>query len=60
MNNFWGTPDDDEPLPSWMDPKTYQNGGQPKRRGKSLEQIAEEVLKKPPIPVIMIEPKDIE
>ena len=26
MNNFWGDPDD-EPLPAWMDPKTYREGG---------------------------------
>jgi hypothetical protein len=56
VNNFWGPPDD-EPLPAWMDPKSYQNGNQPKRRGKSLEQIAEEVLQKPPVPVIITEPR---
>ena len=28
--NFWGEPDDEEPLPAWMDPKTYSN---PKPRG---------------------------
>jgi hypothetical protein len=57
--NYWGDPSEEDELPEWMSAKTYQNGGQPKRRGKSLEQIAEEVLKKPPIPVIMIKP-DIE
>jgi len=57
--NYWGPPEEDYDLPEWMRSSTYQNGGQPKRRGKSLEQIAEEVLKKPPIPVIMIKP-DIE
>ena len=56
MNNHWGPPDDDDGLPDWMKASTYQNGGQPKKRGKSLEQIAEEVLKKPPIPVIIREP----
>jgi hypothetical protein len=55
MNNYWGEPDE-EPLPDWMNPKTYQNGGQPKKRGKSLEQIAEEVLKKPAVPIILKEP----
>jgi hypothetical protein len=55
MNNYWGEPDE-EPLPDWMNPKTYQNGGQPKKRGKSLEQIAEEVLKKPAVPIILREP----
>jgi hypothetical protein len=55
MNNYWGEPDD-EPLPDWMNPNTYKNGNQPKKRGKSLEQIAEETLKKPPVPVIIIPP----
>jgi hypothetical protein len=55
MNNYWGEPDE-EPLPDWMNPKTYQNGGQPKKRGKSLEQIAEEVLKKPAVHIILREP----
>jgi hypothetical protein len=55
MNNYWGEPDD-EPLPDWMNPKTYQNGGQPKKKGKSLEQMAEEALKKPAVPIILKEP----
>lgn len=56
MNNFWGPPDDDYDMPDWMKASSYQNGNQPKRRGKSLEQIAEEVLQKPPVPVIIKEP----
>ena len=55
MNNYWGEPDE-EPLPDWMNPKTYQNGGQSKKRTKSLEQIAEETLKKPLVPIIIREP----
>jgi hypothetical protein len=51
MNNFWGTPDDDtEPLPDWMNPKTYN---QPKiRRGKSIMEAINEALDKPPVPQI--------
>ena len=26
--NWWGEPDDIEPLPEWMDPRTYQNNNQ--------------------------------
>jgi hypothetical protein len=56
MNNYWGPPDDDGDLPDWMLASTYQNGNQPKRRGKSLEQIAEEALQKPLVPVIIVPP----
>lgn len=56
--NFWGPPDDEEPLPAWMDPKTYQNGNQKSlRRGPSLFDSIEEALKKPPVPVEIKEPK---
>ena len=55
-NNYWGEPDDDLDMPDWMKASTYQNGGQPKKKSKSLEQIAEEVLKQPPVPVIIREP----
>jgi hypothetical protein len=55
MNNYWGEPDE-EPLPDWMNPKTYQKGGQLKKQSKSLEQIAEETLKKPLVPIIIREP----
>jgi hypothetical protein len=53
--NFWGEPDD-EPLPEWMDPKTYSNP-KPKRRGPSLMESIEEAMKKPPVPVDIKEPK---
>ena len=53
--NFWGDPDD-EPLPEWMDPKTYSNP-KPKRRGPSLMESIEEAMKKPPVPIDIKEPK---
>ncbi len=55
-NNYWGPPDDDFDMPDWMKASTYQNGGQPKKKAKSLEQIAEETLKKPAVPVIIVPP----
>ena len=54
-NNFWG-PDDEEPLPEWMDPKTYSNP-KPKRHGPSLMECIEEAMKKPPVPIDIKEPK---
>lgn len=58
MNKFlWGEPDD-EPLPGWMDPKTYRKEGN--FRGlyerKSLEKVAAETLKKPPVPILLQDP----
>lgn len=53
--NFWGEPDD-EPLPEWMDPKTYSNP-KPKRHGPSLMETIEEAMKKPPVPIDIKEPK---
>jgi hypothetical protein len=53
--NFWGEPDD-EPLPEWMDPKTYSNP-KPKRHGPSLMESIEEAMKKPPVPIEIKEPK---
>lgn len=50
MNNFWGPMDDEEPLPAWMDPKTYRDGNNVKARPvKSLAEAAEEALKRPPL-----------
>ncbi len=50
MNNYWGPIDDgDEPLPAWMDPNTYREGGA-KFKGihnKSLDDAAADILKKP-------------
>ena len=51
--NWWGEPDDVEPLPEWMDPRTYQNNNQYKRKVKSLNETIEETLKKPAVPVIV-------
>jgi hypothetical protein len=56
MNKGWGEEDYDDDLPDWMLAKTYRNGGLPKTNRKSLEKIAEEVLKKPPIPIILKDP----
>jgi hypothetical protein len=53
--NFWGEPDD-EPLPEWMDPKTYSNP-KPKRHGPSLMESIEEAMRKPPVPIEIKEPK---
>jgi len=56
--NYWGEPDE-EPLPDWMNPKTYQKGFNPKARVvKSLEETAADALKKPPIPIILKPPKN--
>jgi hypothetical protein len=55
MNKGWGEEDYDEDLPDWMLAKNYQNGKLPTTR-KSVEQIAEEILKKPPIPIILKDP----
>lgn len=53
--NFWGEPDDIEPLPDWMLAETYRNGA-PKKRGKTLQETIEETLKKPAVPVILHDP----
>lgn len=54
--NFWGEPDDIEPLPEWMDPKTYSNP-RPARHIKSLNEAIQEALRKPPVPIVLQEPK---
>jgi hypothetical protein len=53
--NFWGP--DEEPLPEWMDPKTYSNPKPKRRHGPSLMESIEEAMKKPPVPVDIKEPK---
>jgi hypothetical protein len=55
MNNFWGEPDE-EPLPNWMNPETYRKGVLPTRSSKSMEEIAAEILKKPPVPILLKDP----
>jgi hypothetical protein len=46
-NKFWGPPDDEEPLPDWMNPETYRNGNQNRSRGKSLNEAIMDAAKKP-------------
>jgi hypothetical protein len=55
--NFWGEPDDVEPLPEWMDPRTYQNQGYKRKPAKSLNECINEALAKPPVPIIIKEPE---
>ena len=56
MNTLWGE-SDDEPLPSWMDPKTYRNGKQPITKSRqTLEEACAKALTKPAIPIIIKEP----
>ena len=56
MNNLWGE-SDDEPLPSWMDPKTYRNGKQPIIKSRqTLEEACAKALTKPAVPIIIKEP----
>jgi len=53
MNNLWGE-SDDEPLPSWMDPKTYRNGNQPITKSRqTLEEACKVALTKPAVPIII-------
>jgi hypothetical protein len=54
--NHWGEPDD-EPLPTWMNPKTYNNGNQMKKSRQSLEEVCAKALTKPAVPVIIQEPR---
>ena len=57
-NNFWGEPDDIEPLPDWMKPGP-RGGFSGRRPGKTLIQVIEEALKKPAIPIVINKPDDI-
>ena len=54
--NHWCEPDD-EPLPTWMNPKTYNNGNQIKKSRQSLEEVCAKALTKPAVPVIIQEPR---
>jgi hypothetical protein len=56
MPKGWGEEDYDDDLPDWMRAETYRNGGLPKRHTKSVEELAAEILKKPPIPIILKDP----
>ena len=57
-NNFWGEPDDIEPLPDWMKPGP-RGGSNGRRSDKTLIQVIEEALKKPVIHVVINKPDDI-
>jgi len=52
-NNFWGEPDDIEPLPDWMNPNQST-----RRPSKSITDIINETIRKPPIPQVPDEPID--
>ena len=56
--NFWGEPDDIDPLPDWMNPETYRNGNLKPKSTKTLEEAAADALKKPPVPIIIHPPKE--
>ena len=50
-NNFWGEPDDIEPLPDWMRPNQST-----RRPSKSITDIINETMRKPPVPQVPDEP----
>ena len=56
-NNFWGPPDDIEPLPDWMNPETYRNPQNTpfKKSTKSLFETINEAVKKPPVDLSYLE-----
>lgn len=56
MTNGWGEEDYDDDLPDWMRADTYRNGKATKRSAKSVEEFAAEILKKPPLPIILKDP----
>ena len=61
MNNYWGPPDDDEPLPDWMDFRKCRQVNEQKelrrKSGRDLNSIIEETLRKPPVNIDIKEPK---
>ena len=62
MHNGWGEPDDIEPFPDWMLPDNHpqkKSVNIRRQSSKSLEKVAEEVLTKPLIPVIIESHKDL-
>ena len=55
--NFWGDPDDVEPMPDWMNPNTYKKKNNPfAQPTKTVENTIRDTLKKPFIPIQSIEP----
>ena len=62
MNNYWGEPDDDNPLPDWMDPVKCRQVNEAKenrkRTGKDLMSVINEALQKPAVPITILPPKE--
>lgn len=58
QNNHWGEPDDVEPLPDWMLAETHRNPQNKTKAGKSLNESILEAMQKPPVPIIIQEPKN--
>lgn len=58
QNNHWGEPDDVEPLPDWMLAETHRNPKNKVKKGKSLDDTIMEAMAKPPVPIIITEPKN--
>lgn len=58
QNNHWGEPDDVEPLPDWMLAETHRNPQKKTSSAKSLNEAILDAMKKPPVPIIIQEPKN--
>ena len=63
MSNFWGEPDDIEPMPDWMLPdnhpmKRKSMQGFKGLHNKSLEDACAEALRKPPVPILLKPPSE--
>ena len=62
MNNYWGPPDDEEPLPDWMDPVKCKQINEAKelrrKSGKDLMSVIQEALQKPAVPITILPPKE--
>ena len=62
MNNYWGPPDDEEPLPDWMDPVKCKQINEAKelrrQSGKDLMSVINEALQKPAVPITILPPKE--
>jgi hypothetical protein len=57
-NNFWGEPDDLEPLPDWMNPETYRNQSAKIKPTQSLNEAIMQAMGKPPIDLSFVNNKD--
>ena len=58
QNKHWGEPDDVEPMPDWMLAETHRNQNNKPAKGKSLNESILEAMRKPPVPIIIQEPKN--